>query len=589
MEARDRSLETWFNRVRTGQLRLPRFQRFEAWHYDNVAALIDAVLNELPIGSTLVLEVGEREPFIARPIAGAPEPMERCIEHLLDGQQRLTALWKSLQDLYDDQTFLVYFAQPRVSDDGLVPSRVMRYKRWSKVSDNRRYPLWIDDPVELYKRGLAPVSLLQPADVSKRRQEWCDAATVNDEGPNLRESRTLEGVLRDLQDKVRRFNLPMLTLDVGTKPETALDVFVKMNTSSVPLSVYDIVVAQFEARTGKSLHDHMAALTETVPTVESYVSPDQLVLQSAALRSDRPPALSSFDRRDIEDLDSAWDEVVAGIAWAVEALENEGIFDERRLPTTTILPVLAALHKYIPKELDNYGNARAHIRAYLWRSFVTSRYENASATRALQDFRILRELVAGQATRVTVPIFSERDYPLPDIQELLGAGWPKRKDTLARAILAVSLKAGALDIADGTRADRTNVKGREYHHLFPDSLLMGDGGLAETDSSSALNCVLITMRTNRHVAAKDPVVYLRDRIDRAHLGETTIRDRLRSHVVPFDELNVGGYAEIPSEEQRRARISSDFATFCKARAALVISAFQQLCAGYDWPNESGVP
>jgi len=31
MEARNRPLPEWFNRLKTGQLRLPRFQRFEAW------------------------------------------------------------------------------------------------------------------------------------------------------------------------------------------------------------------------------------------------------------------------------------------------------------------------------------------------------------------------------------------------------------------------------------------------------------------------------------------------------------------------------------------------------------------------------
>ena len=105
----------------------------------------------------------------------------------------------------------------------------------------------------MLSRGLAPVWLLQPADVSAKRQEWCDAAVNKD----LNESRRLENALRDLQEKLKRFNLPMLLLDVQTRPATALDVFVKMNTSAVPLNAFDIIVAQFEARTGKSMHDLM--------------------------------------------------------------------------------------------------------------------------------------------------------------------------------------------------------------------------------------------------------------------------------------------------------------------------------------------
>jgi len=35
-------------------------------------------------------------------------------------------------------------------------------------------------------------------------------------------------------------------------------------------------------------------------------------------------------------------------------------------------------------------------------------------------------------------------------------------------------------------------------------------------------------------------------LKRGTLGEDTIRARLRSHLVPYDVLNVGGYAEIVS-------------------------------------------
>jgi hypothetical protein len=109
MEARNRHLPEWFNRIRTGQLRLPRFQRHEAWSHSDVSGLLTTVLRGLPSGATLILEVGGEEPFISRPIVGAPVSTERVTEHLLDGQQRLTALWRSLNDHYEDRTYLVYF------------------------------------------------------------------------------------------------------------------------------------------------------------------------------------------------------------------------------------------------------------------------------------------------------------------------------------------------------------------------------------------------------------------------------------------------------------------------------------------------
>jgi hypothetical protein len=165
------------------------------------------------------------------------------------------------------------------------------------------------------------------------------------------------------------------------------------------------------------------------------------------------------------------------------------------------------------------------------------------------------------------------------------AGWPKRKETLARAILAASIKAGAFDIADGNQATRERLRGREYHHIFPDALLTDDGGLSDRESSRALNCVFITMNTNRNISAKEPLKYLRERIDRADLGEAVVRDRLRSHIVPFTELNVGGYALIASVEARREKIQTDYDAFLRARAAVISAALTALCQGRNWPTE----
>ena len=71
------------------------------------------------------------------------------------------------------------------------------------------------------------------------------------------------------------FNLPFLSLPVSTPKETALDVFIKMNTSATPLSTYDIVVAQVEAAMGKSLHDLVALVREACPTIAEYYTPDR--------------------------------------------------------------------------------------------------------------------------------------------------------------------------------------------------------------------------------------------------------------------------------------------------------------------------
>ncbi len=576
MEARNRSLPDWFTRIRTGQLALPRFQRFESWSHAEVVTLLDSVIRGRPVGAALVLETGDNEPFVSRPMAGAPEPTERTTEHLLDGQQRLTALWKALKDHYEDRTYFALL-MPESEDESLAIS----VGRW--MNNGRRFPIWADQPKEQLERGLVPMSLLNPGIGPQEIGKWCDLAT-----DSLEESRNTQWLLEPLQEAVREANLPFLALPVGTSPDDAIDVFIKMNTTSVQLSAFDIVVAQLEAATGRGLRDLEGSLRAAVPAAERYFSTSELVLRVAALREDRVPTIASFRRLDVRRLSDEWEVIEKGIDGATRFLSEERIFDRDRLPTVAVLQVLASIWSQMPQELDALGQARTLLRQYLWRSFFTSRYERAAGTAALQDHRGLKaRLVDGDAT-ASIPILDDTLFPIASEQELEKAPWPRLRNTLARGILAVSLRGGGLDLADDTPASYESLSKREYHHLFPASLLRNEADIEESDINLALNCALITWNTNRNISAKEPLAYLRERSERASLGVDQIQRRLSSHTIPFEELNVGGYSEITETEVKSERIRYDFKRFIAARAKVIYSAVEKLCNGEEWTGLDGV-
>lgn len=571
IEARNRSLPDWFTRIRTGQLVLPRFQRFEDWTHAEVVTLLDSVLRERPVGAALVLEVGDRQPFVSRPMEGAPDPTERPIEHLLDGQQRLTALWKALNDKYDDRT---YFAQLNTEDPDLALA--VGVSRWSR--NGQRYPLWADQPVEQLIRGLVPMSLLNPAP-DDGIDEWCDAAT-----DSLGSSRSVAGRVRQLRSAVYNANLPFLFLNSSTPRDVAIDVFIKLNTTSVKLSAFDIIVAQFEGVMGQSLHDLEGSLRASVPEAERYVDVSDLVLRVAALRENFSPTEASFMRLDMQRLWDDWESIERGIAGAMAFLNDEHVFDGERLPTVAVVPVLASIWSRMPQSLDGHGQARTLLRQYVWRAFFTNRYERSAATAALQDYRgLVGRLVQGQADAL-VPILEETQFPIAAVEELIRAPWPKRRDILARGILAVSLRGRGADFADDRPATRDSLLRREYHHLFPVALLRDQGRMDDPDINVALNCALVTWNTNRHISAKEPIAYLRERVERADLGIIRPEDiarRVRSHTIPFEELNVGRYSEI-ADYDRATNIQENFGQFIRARALAIHKAALTLCNGEQW-------
>jgi hypothetical protein len=85
------------------------------------------------------------------------------------------------------------------------------------------------------------------------------------------------------------------------------------------------------------------------------------------------------------------------------------------------------------------------------------------------------------------------------------------------------------------------------------------------------------------ISAKEPLQYLRERVERAagHLGEQAIRERLDTHVVPYDALAVGGYDQITDPDQRAARIRAGYANFLQSRAKALLDPIGALCNGLD--------
>jgi len=214
-----------------------------------------------------------------------------------------------------------------------------------------------------------------------------------------------------------------------------------------------------------------------------------------------------------------------------------------------VLAPLAALWGVAPNGLDAEGEARTLLRKYLWRACFTDRYERTSATRALADFRELKAMLEGNK-EAKPQIFNEEEWPLPTVEQLILAGWPTKKDRLPRALMALSLRAGGYDLADGAPATREHLAEREYHHLFPVARLK-EQGKSESDIYRALNCALVTWKTNRNISAKTPEKYLAERREGTSLGEDEVRRRLESHLVPYDEMVSATYEEFLLERAKR--------------------------------------
>ncbi len=611
VEARDRKIEAWYSKIKYGEIKLPRFQRHEAWDKGRITSLLSTVVHDLPLGITLVLEV-DQEKFISRYLVTAEiksPPYPKVNEHLLDGQQRLTAIWRALHNNYEWEKYFLYLNEYDTvwydnspledsEEEQLSKTRVIHQSRWIGRKNNQRMPLWADDPEECFKRGCVPMELLRPEDIGPEVNQWIGAALEHrkpksgmPDFENLfekysEEKQKLVNQINGFRETIKHYNLPFLALPSSTSKDTALNVFINMNTNSKPLTQYDIIVAEIEGLKVTSIHELQKELNDTHPAVSRYFDLSYLILNTSALMQEKVPnrvGIWDMDKKKVVD---NWDLMVKGLSRMALFMEANKIYDEERLPTNAVLAVIAALYTHIPETGDKAGQAEILLKKYLWSSFFTDRYENSAASRAFADYVGMIGIILERMKPNTTNKYSETDvlvlnralFPLAGEEQLLQVSWPKRVSIRGRGILAVANYFNAFDFADGYGLTASNVTKREYHHIFPDALIQEANEFLEEkiNSTVALNCALITSTTNRVIGRKEPLTYLKERYNWA--SETIIQQRLQSHVVPINELKAGDYEGL-NDKAKAEKVKNDYEAFIVKRANLILKAVEKLTAG----------
>lgn len=572
--------------------KLPRFQRPEAWDRGRITSFLNTIINNLPVGVTLALDVAGTEKFVSRHIVSAERSDGAAVtQHLLDGQQRLTAFWRAMHNNYESETYFVHLRAFDQHEEGADEDEdevtVRCVPRWSNKR-GLQMPRWVEKPSECFERGLLPINLLRPGDRGPEIDAWLDAALLpsapTGAEPDAFERLKAHGRLREkvrgeivvLRERTTHFNLPFLSLPASTGKDVALQVFINMNTNSKPLALYDVIVAEVESIAGESLHKRAESLEERCPNACHYDEVKDLLLSTSALLQDQLPNNRGMMDMDWQVMLDNWPKLERGLERMAAFLVGQGVFDEMRLPTNAVLPVIAAAYAAIPEDGDFLAKAERLLRRYLWSSFFTDRYENSAASRAYADFRAIKALLQNPGFTnddlKTVPVLNRAEFPLADIDALKSAGWPRSRGIRARAIMAVTTYFGAHDFADDRKASYESIRQREFHHVFPDALLQD----ADIYSFRALNCALITWKTNRIIGRKDPLDYLKERAELSDVA--AVRQRLRSHLISYDLLAKATYGKMTGDALG-ATLETDFEAFLHDRGTRIAAAAVALADG----------
>lgn len=554
METNSKNIQRWMDDVKYGAIRLPRFQREEVWTPELVKKFLWAILAERPLGVFLVLDVDpNNQPFKTRPLAGSPDNGEPCRQHLLDGQQRLTALWRSFNDNHETHTFYVTFEE---SADGFTETDIKAVLK--KGRDKEK----IGNPIDEFNERWLPVKILTPGEKgAKQSFDWCKA--VSDTDADIWQA--ISVFVQKLRERMTGTIIPYLPLSQRTSRDEAIEIFRETNSSSVNLSDYDFAVAQMENDTEASLRGLIDDLTEEVPLIEDLEGSNpvgDLVLKVQCVLEDKKPTGKNYRDLDFDALKENWDKIKNGIEWATLLLGNMRIWNSQRLPSSVPLRVLPALHQYIPESGHARAKAMRLVCKYLWWSFLTDRYDAQANDRLKEDFDALVDVLQIKKNEAELSMFK---CEKPTKKDILEAGWPKGRRRLGRAILVASSLDGAKDIA--SNEELRQGRNVDHHHIFARAILKKICNYARS-----LNCMLLDPPSNKEWAKKWPGDFLMEAIRASGFTddpEAEVKKRLKTHLVPGDYL-------ITVKEKNGLDLATVYNEFLNKRATMVLPRIEKL-------------
>ena len=248
----ERSLKEMLQNISNGDIQLPDFQRRWVWDDQHIKSLVASISQSYPIGAVMTIESGgDGANFKPRPIEGTSRSAGTVKPEMLilDGQQRLTALFQSLQ-----AETVVKTKNSTGRDVRLWYYLDMKACVNSGIDREVAVVSVPEDKITRDFRGQATF------DLSLAENEYeLDMFPVNqlfDSGKWMQEYVTHWGLIQDkwqlwtkfdkmVVDSFKNYHVPLISLGKNTPKEAVCVVFEKVNTGGVPLTVFELLTASF--------------------------------------------------------------------------------------------------------------------------------------------------------------------------------------------------------------------------------------------------------------------------------------------------------------------------------------------------------
>lgn len=557
------SVATLVGDIETGRVVLPEFQRDFRWETDRTARLLSSIIARFPTGALLLwaqaTPADGKDPAVGkRPIEGAPGVGMPTFRFILDGQQRLTALYRALYGVSEEERYFVDLKalldpttlrpvpEAEIDWDAVIVDKELtaREKR-TLVKDRQAAKDAGDDPDTVLaehdtaqyqaEAWLFPVHRLRDGAF----HDWLDE--VVDKMPTGTDKNATRKAFRSVHDTHLKYLLdydyPVVTLDQDTELVAVCRIFETLNKSAVTLGPFELLTAKFFPKDVNLRETWDTAKTE-FPVLEEFGVDPYAVLQAVTLRAHgSAQRFAVLNKLTAQDVDTHWRSTVEGIRRSAELLQNDcGVMSSAWLPYQMLLVPLGAAWNEIDKLA---GPARiegkAKLKRYFWCTAFTGNFDQGANSQAQADYQALKKWIAGDDTAAPEALTAK----LPIRGEVIESA-TTRKTAYFKALIALLVKAGARDFHEGESMTPARVREHaiEAHHVFPKKWLSTQG-LSES-ADLILNQAPINKSTNASIGSKAPSKYLGKLKD--EVKNRDLEPVLKSHFINRRDLQDDAYS-----------------------------------------------
>ena len=482
--------------INRGEVLLPEMQRAYVWKGPQVARLIESIYREYPSGQILLWDTIDLP--ITKNLAGVETPTFPSVGRpkiVLDGQQRLTSLFKALGK-GNNGNVAVYF--------NLETEQFQLYLRRLKAD-----PRWVSV-------GAVVNNEKHDLDILQEIETVCG---IGRSDPKAK-------LYLDRLQRLRRIGEYKYPIEIFRSDdyEEATELFVRINSAGTRLRAAELVLAQLALRLPGAIVDKFEEAMESYVEVGFDLDTRFLIRALIVIGTgqSRFRYLSEFWQKPVSEIEEIWKRTRKGVDTTVNFVRQNARFESSEwLPSlNALIPVVAFF--------DRYANIVPNVELDLLRWFYVAslrgRYSGSFETALDEDLKALfSDDPIGNLMKSVVPSGQSINVSAEEFDDA-GA-----RNPLFALTYAVARKRSAKDWFTGVSL-ATDVVGEDHdvqvHHIFPKALLK-QVGVSRRDRDEIANLAFLAARPNRKISARPPEQYLLEIADKHP-------DRLEAQCIPMD-------------------------------------------------------